>query len=341
VTDVQTRLRALGPDDVKTFVSWLKRDTDALEHSNPLHMEGIARLVKATTLRGMVIEYRLNQAEPWTIGAMGGSVFLVDEVANDLERKPMPWAFPRLLAAEIKQPGSALLPVAQVAQRNRAGGLDLLLHYMQGSWDFTDPIWRAVATRAHDGFIGDHRGYRLRRAFQEGVIRKPDIYETTGYRRLAAFDMAESGAHGAKRKKPAEAKGRALYFADSAYVQSLAPGTSICKMFHHREPKCGFTRTAQAILVAAGRGLTDEAIMAELELSRDTVRRAWRHVFERIDEIVPHVLAHVNEGAGRRRGKEKRRPVLAYLAEHPEELRPYEEPKTGRHATGTRPGKAR
>jgi hypothetical protein len=49
----------------------------------------------------------------------------------------------------------------------------------------------------------------------------------------------------------------------------------------------------------------------------------WLSIYDRVAEIAPELMAEDAEtGDATKRGKEKRRSLLAYLQEHPEELRP-------------------
>ena len=60
-------------------------------------------------------------------------------------------------------------------------------------------------------------------------------------------------------------------------------------------------------------------------MSVSAVKNWWRDIYGRVADADPGLLPPGNaEGA---RGPEKRRRLLRYLREHPEELRPYTMPR--------------
>lgn len=95
-------------------------------------------------------------------------------------------------------------------------------------------------------------------------------------------------------------------------------------IFIYNEPKIGFSRSEQRLLEAALRGLTDNELAYELEVSLSAVKKTWRSVHSRIENsgtgILPPVPADRVESSDR--GKGKKHLIINYIREHPEELRP-------------------
>jgi hypothetical protein len=87
----------------------------------------------------------------------------------------------------------------------------------------------------------------------------------------------------------------------------------------------GFSSSEQRMLRIALDGGTDEELSTQLRISLAAVKKHWRSIYERAAEGWPHLFADrqrrqsISVGE---RGKERRRRLLAYLREHPEELRP-------------------
>jgi hypothetical protein len=78
---------------------------------------------------------------------------------------------------------------------------------------------------------------------------------------------------------------------------------------------------------------TSPALAKVLGVSLPTVKKMWLSIYERVSEIAPELIAgNAKIGADNRRGKEKRRHLLAYLQDHPEELRPVLRRSTGQSA---------
>jgi hypothetical protein len=74
--------------------------------------------------------------------------------------------------------------------------------------------------------------------------------------------------------------------------------------------------------------LTDEGLARELNLKLTAVKRRWLTLFERIADVHPDLLppdVRLPENGDNhigKRGPQKRHHLLAYVREHPEELRP-------------------
>jgi hypothetical protein len=71
-------------------------------------------------------------------------------------------------------------------------------------------------------------------------------------------------------------------------------------------------------------GGTDEELAKDLGISLSAVKKAWRTLYHRIAVNRPALIP--GDSARKRwtgtRGKEKKQRLIAYLREHPEELRP-------------------
>ena len=61
-----------------------------------------------------------------------------------------------------------------------------------------------------------------------------------------------------------------------------------------------------------------------LDVALPTVKKTWLSIYGRVDDHIPELVAGPDPSGltDGRRGREKRRGVLAYLRNHPEELRP-------------------
>jgi hypothetical protein len=101
-------------------------------------------------------------------------------------------------------------------------------------------------------------------------------------------------------------------------------GSWVGVLFDHHPPRLGFSRKEQRLLLSAIPGKTDEDLCEELSVAASTVKNMWRSIYDRAASNLPEVFSeHLAEDAqNTERGKEKKRRLLAYLREHPEELRP-------------------
>jgi DNA-binding CsgD family transcriptional regulator len=105
-------------------------------------------------------------------------------------------------------------------------------------------------------------------------------------------------------------------------------GSHASQLFMHPTPRFGFTMRQQELLREAVHGATDEALASLLQVSPSAVKKHWQAVYTQVAAAVPGWLEEsrryeadgdaVSEPAGR--GSEKRRRLLNYLRDHPEEL---------------------
>jgi DNA-binding CsgD family transcriptional regulator len=99
----------------------------------------------------------------------------------------------------------------------------------------------------------------------------------------------------------------------------------IASVFAHGAPQFGFNPSEQRLLLSALKGGdTDEALSDALGISVSGVKKTWRSIYERVADRDPELCpSHSGEDQAETRGKQKKQRLLAYLREHPEELRPF------------------
>ena len=78
----------------------------------------------------------------------------------------------------------------------------------------------------------------------------------------------------------------------------------------------------QELLLAALDGLTDNELSQVLGLKLPALKKRWASLFERVRRVRPDLVPHPESDAVETRGPQKRHRLLAYLRDHPEELRP-------------------
>lgn len=98
-------------------------------------------------------------------------------------------------------------------------------------------------------------------------------------------------------------------------------GARMAAMFHRYPIRLSLRRVHRELLEAALEGLTDSELSSRLSLSPSAIKKRWASVYERVDGLIPG-LPPANDRTDKTRGAERRRHVLNYLREHPEEFRP-------------------
>jgi hypothetical protein len=101
-------------------------------------------------------------------------------------------------------------------------------------------------------------------------------------------------------------------------------GSWVGTLFDYVPPRFGFSRSEQRMLLAAlaGKSGTDEELTEALGVSLPTIKKMWLSVYRRMTDGQSKTIRDFTRSGVAERGKEKRRHVLAYLRDHPEELRP-------------------
>jgi hypothetical protein len=93
-------------------------------------------------------------------------------------------------------------------------------------------------------------------------------------------------------------------------------------MYRYQPPVLHLRPAEQTLLAAALAGKTDAELSADLGLSIEAVKKRWMSIFDRVDEFKPGILSQ-SEAYSDSRGPQKRHRVVAYIRNHPEELRPF------------------
>ena len=96
-------------------------------------------------------------------------------------------------------------------------------------------------------------------------------------------------------------------------------GSMLSHSFVYSKPRFAFTEREQELLCWALQGRSDDEIAPFVHVSSEAIKKRWDRIYMRVESILPSLLP---VRVGERRGPEKRGLLLAYLRDHPEELRP-------------------
>jgi hypothetical protein len=253
------------------------------------------------------------------LAGVGVGVFVRDEFLSELKTPPIAWVGPVLLERTLNG-NSPVLTDKEVRAANSGAGLNELV------WEtLTAPSYSARTEIYHlmgSAYIEIHRGFRLKEMITsqaESSERLQWAMDAGGlYWDPKAARYIKSPRSGAKR------------LARSPHIVGITrelefgrPGTWVGSLFDFHPPRCGFSTSECRLLVCSisNRFSTNPALARKLGISLPTVKKGWLSIYERVSEDIPELFAG-STNTGTKRGKEKRRLLLAYLQEHPEELRP-------------------
>lgn len=242
-----------------------------------------------------------------SIVACGMGVFVTKTFADREIRTPRPGLNSRIIAA-VASGESPLLSRVQIASGNAGDGVDFVNMY--GMWregimsaDQLSEVQALLGT----SFVEHFAGYRFNRVLKEAVGQSSiALARATGtYRIVAEFKNSESALAVATRESVL-----------------TAPYSVAAALYRYQTPKLHLRPAEQNLLVAALVGKTDAELSEELGLSIEAIKKRWMSIFDRIDEFKPEILSRTGADTDSR-GPQKRHRVVAYIRNHPEELRPY------------------
>ena len=313
------RHRPMRPEDVPECVEIVGADPVlALQYGSGIsNLRSVwPSLLGREAFRAIVFE-DAKDSKVRTIG-VGVSTFVRDDFLAELKAPPFFWIGPEL-TKRILCGNSPLLSDKQVRQANAKGGLNVLvwvgaLHvgYLQSAEALSAMI---------TAFVAAHRGFLLKELISHG--------------------MSLENLEGAVRSG-----GLFLSPLDSRYVDSLdrplrevfavphligltrelamaRVGTWIGTLFVYQPPQFGFRPSEQRLLLVAQQGGTDKDLAAALGITLSGVKKTWESIYGRVTLRSPGLIPdQVPAELTSERGKEKKQRLLAYVREHPEELRP-------------------
>jgi len=257
------------------------------------------------------------------------ATFVTPQFLLELKTPPFCWATPELLR-RMKRGESPILTDKQLQEANSSRGLHLYVWHTGVSPE--DNGRQEVQSALVGEFIRLHRGYRMNELIEQaegpenfrgmrlagGMRVSPRDGRYEDYWEIGPVDVV----------KDPQLVGMTADFANRMKTSWIST------LFNYQPPRFGFTRSEQRLLVCALEGGTDEEISNRLCVSSSTVKKTWRNVYQRMDiSRAPGLLQNPKCVEGKTaRGKEKKNHLLAYLREHPEELRPYSIRLLKRHA---------
>jgi hypothetical protein len=282
--------------------------------------EAWLRLLDCEAKTALLVE-ELNGSKA-TICFVGVSIFASDDFVREIKTPPLFWVGPELARRMIRG-NSPVLSSREFREANTRGGL-------------TTVTWEACIRAGYEThielhrkilgvFIENHRGYLWKEAIAsqlESVERLQWTVQTGGL----VWDPAKGGYVKTLKRDLQHFVREPHIVGVSRDVEHGRPGSWVGALFDYHPPCLGFSPREQRLLQSAleGERGTDQELAGALGVSVPTVKKMWLSLYRRVAENQPEIIpASLRPETGTsERGKEKRRRLLAYLREHPEELRP-------------------
>ncbi len=282
------------------------------------------QLIRFRSFQSAVVEADPPIAGHRIVG-FGASVFVTRPFADQELLHPRPGLNARIIAnvaarASVASSESFALTEAQLGTGNLDGGLDLVDLFPQWRKGILTPRQvEEVQTALATSFLEVHRGFRLNRILTETV----NAAERLSYLELARTWRVVSDFSDFYSQHPESNWNRDRCLAIVTREEAFqVPGHITGILFQYQEPLLRLPDADQRLLEAALAGLTDEELAQQLEIGLPTVKKRWRSIFERVSAR-PDLFPRFPDGSDDvSRGRQKRHHILAYVRQHPEELRP-------------------
>ena len=255
------------------------------------------------------------------LAGVGVGVFVRDEFIREMKTPRQFWVGPEL-TKRILNGNSPVLSDKEVREANSGEGLNELV------WEtITGPSYAKRTEIYHlmgSAYIEIHRGFRLK----EMITSQAESPERLQWAIDAGglYWDTKAGRYVKSLKKGTDD------FARNPHVVGITrelefgrPGSWVGTLFDYHPPRFHFSTAEQRLLICAisNRTATNPALAQKLDVSLTTVKKTWLSVYNRVAAQAPELIAEDSKAVpNSKRGKEKRRRLLSYLQEHPEELRP-------------------
>jgi hypothetical protein len=256
-----------------------------------------------------------------SLAGVGVGVFVHDEFVREMKAPRQFWFGPEL-AKRVLNGNSPVLSDKEVREANSGKGLNELV------WETLPHQSFAARTEIYhlmgQAYIEIHRGFRLK----EMITSQAESPQRLQW----AIDAGGLYWDPKRARYVKSLKKGAEKFARDPHVVGITrelefgrPGSWVGALFDYHAPRFWLSASEQRLLIHAisDRTETNTVLAEELGVSLPTVKKMWLSIYDRVAEQLPELMTgDAKRGAGSKRGKEKRRRLLAYLQNHPEELRP-------------------
>jgi hypothetical protein len=308
-TPIQTRTRSF------TWRKTTEADLAACLEVQPVHVGDqltgpeIARKVWRRMLADPAMVTAVFECEPpiegRRIAGFGAAAFVGAEFADAELANPRPHINARVIES-LYAGRPVLLTPGEIARANAGNGLDMVNLCGSMMESILSPEERGqVQTLLSLSLAQLLAGYRLNRIFGQATdVEMRAMLGSNLVREVASFPELKLANYVATQQ-----------------VALAQPFSIQVTIFNNREPLLRLSGADQELLWAALEGQTDAGLAVSLHLTMPAVKARWRSIFARFARLKPAVAPEFH-GAGSR-GPQKRHRVLAYLREHPEELRAF------------------
>lgn len=206
---------------------------------------------------------------------------------------------------------------ADVGRANADSGVNVFVLHLGMAMPLTDEVIGAVMPPLLQGFIAGSRGLNIRIIIQEVFSFRRDVAIGLG------VDIQELSPHHRDKTYPPDAKPFLLIAAREQVTPTEGNLFTLSLFSPFAPPRLSFTRLQRDLLRTALINDSDEWIAEILDVSLSAVKKRWQSIYDIMSGGCPDAFPKTMALRGGQRGIEKRKYVLHYIRNHPEELHPY------------------
>lgn len=254
------------------------------------------------------------------IQGLGLSCFVQGEAADAFLERPRPFWNVNLLRRLRNSRDSVILDRVAQATANRADGLDLFILEGAGNLEAgTSVLDYRVANVMVTEYLRLHSGFNIRRHLHETEIKYADLQISGGNVKLSDLLYQDQYSLSPEGHGP-----RAIYGISRDMISKSNITGHAHLVMNYNPPSLKLLPKEQDIISRALEGRTDIEIASDMSISRDAVKQHWGRIYDHVAEVMPGLLGADGSPGGRpKRGREKRRLVIAHCGANPSELRPH------------------
>jgi hypothetical protein len=258
----------------------------------------------------------------------GITVFLRDDFVSEMKKAPLCWVG-STLARRIVRGESPVLSDLELREANSHGGLNLVCWggLVRPGYETNQELHRYMMRV----FIEEHQGFLFKEIFSEQLESRDRLSFTlkTGGRLWdPVAGSFNSSSDSALEQDLNEIVNKPHLVGTTRELeqerQGNWSGSWVGALFDYHPPIIGFSRREQDLLRSALAGTTDEDLAGILGTSLPAVKKMWVSIYRRVGDRLRRLISDPIQldTPANSRGRERRRSLLAYLRDHPEELRP-------------------
>ena len=272
-------------------------------------------LVERGNLLTTIVEEGADPSHRTPVHTLAG-VFVDDDFASVIERAASV-RLGALVSAEVLAGGSGVLDLQGIRKAQQEDGLNFIVihgHFFQP--DPTSIRFFQAKEMASRSLFHMLRGYRMRSFYREVPIDESVIWLQNGGMKVVPRKVGDL-------TRPASVEDPVLMRVTREDAER-EPGTRVASMFVDYPPIFGLKATFRELVAVALNGSTDKQIAERLSLSVPAVKRRWERLYAHVEACYPELWrTWAGEAVDSARGSERRRHLLNYFRDHPEELRPW------------------